>query len=81
MSKSMYFVQECPTCGRRLNIRVEYLGKGVVCQHCAGRFVAYDEANGPSPASESGLSLLQRAEELLDSAARSADRSRSQHPR
>jgi len=81
MSNAMYFVQECPTCGRRLNIRVEYLGRSVVCQHCAGRFVAYDEANGPSPTSESGLSLLQRAEELLDSAARREQRAGSPNPR
>ncbi len=32
MSNPTYFVQECPTCGRRLQIRVEYLGKRVVCQ-------------------------------------------------
>jgi DNA-directed RNA polymerase subunit RPC12/RpoP len=81
VSNSMYFVQECPTCGRRLNIRVEYLGKAVVCQHCSGRFVAYDEANGPSPSSASGSSLLKRAEELLDSAARCAEQARTQHPR
>ena len=81
MSKSMYFVQECPTCGRRLNIRVEYLGKAVVCQHCSGRFMASDESNGPLPTSESGISLLQRAEELLESAARNADRDRNHHPR
>ena len=29
MSKATYFVQECPTCGRDLEIRVEYLGKRV----------------------------------------------------
>ena len=42
MPNATYFVQECPTCGRRLQIRVEYLGKRVVCQHCQGKFVAMD---------------------------------------
>ena len=81
MSNSTYFVQECPTCGRHLNIRVEYLGKAVVCQHCSGRFVAVDQANCPAPPGESGVSLLQRAEELLESAARSAEHARTQRPR
>ena len=44
MAKSIYFVQECPTCGRRLQIRVDYLGREVVCQHCQGKFVARDPA-------------------------------------
>jgi hypothetical protein len=30
MSSSTYFVQECPICGRQLQIRVEYLGKRVI---------------------------------------------------
>ena len=81
MSNSTYFVQECPTCGRRLNVRVEYLGKSVVCQHCLGRFVAFDADSGPAPTSESGVSLLQRAEQLLESAARCADRAREKRPR
>ena len=27
MPGGTYFVQECPTCGRSLQVRVEYLGK------------------------------------------------------
>jgi hypothetical protein len=82
MPKSTYFLQECPTCGRRLNIRVEYLGKLVVCQHCSGRFQAYDKATSPAPPdSDSGSSLLDRAEELLRCAARSAQRARVERPR
>ena len=42
MPGATYFVQECPTCGRRLQIRLEYLGKRVVCQHCQGTFAAAD---------------------------------------
>jgi len=64
MAESTYFVQECPTCGRNLRIRVEYLGRSVVCQHCQGPLVARD---GPH-ACQRGINLLQRAEALIGSA-------------
>ena len=66
MSRSVYYVQECPTCGRTLHIRVEYLGKRVVCQHCHAKFDACDPASVAPSSTDSGLSLLQRAEELLE---------------
>ncbi len=66
MSRSTYFVQECPTCGRSLQVRVEYLGRQVVCQHCRGRLEACDPASATHPPSKSGLNLLRRADELLD---------------
>jgi len=65
MSQSAYFIQECPTCGRGLHIRVEYLGKRVVCQHCRGHFMACDPEGPHYPPSDSGLALMRRAEELL----------------
>ncbi len=64
-----YFVQECPTCGRNLQVRVEYLGKRVVCQHCKARFEACDPSSAAYPPMESSLSLLARADQLIDSAA------------
>ena len=67
MSNPTYFVQECPTCGRRLQIRVEYLGRKVVCQHCQGHLTAADSANSRYDGVESGNALLQRADELLES--------------
>lgn len=63
----MYYVQECPTCGRNLQVRVEYLGKQVVCQHCGARFEAYEPGSVSSAASQSSSSLLERAEYLLQS--------------
>jgi hypothetical protein len=42
MTHSTYFNQECPICGRQLHIRVEYLGRRVVCQHCQGALIATD---------------------------------------
>lgn len=67
MPKSTYYVQECPTCGRNLQIRIEYLGKRVVCQHCGACFEACEPGSPTYPPSDSSLSLLQRAEELLAS--------------
>ena len=66
MANSIYFIQECPTCGRNLQVRVEYLGKSVACQHCGARFEACDPSSVCYPPSDSSLSLLQRAEELLE---------------
>ncbi len=68
MANSIYFIQECPTCGRNLQVRVEYLGKLVVCQHCGAKFEACDPSSVNYPPSESSLSLLKRAEQLLETA-------------
>lgn len=70
MPKSTYFVQECPTCGRTLHVRVEYLGKRLVCQHCGGAVLASDPEGAPNRPSR----LLERAEELLQSASRRVHR-------
>jgi RNase P subunit RPR2 len=67
MPSPIYFVQECPTCGRRLQIRVEYLGKRVVCQHCQGQLVAMDPSTVRRDRAQSSQALLQRADELLES--------------
>jgi hypothetical protein len=68
MPNSTYFNQVCPTCGRRLMIRVEYLGKRLVCQHCRGKFEASGSATPTCDCVETGSDLLRRAEELLQSA-------------
>jgi hypothetical protein len=69
MSNPTYFIQECPTCGRRLQIRVEYLGRRVVCQHCQGQLIAADPANARYNRAGLGDTLLRRADELLESIA------------
>jgi hypothetical protein len=66
MPKSTYYFQECPTCGRTLQVRVEYLGKKVVCQHCQGRFEAADPESAAYPPTASGLAMMQKADELLN---------------
>ena len=70
MQNATYFVQGCPTCGRRLQIRVEYLGKRVVCQHCQGIFVAADSLSMRGEPADQGSALMRRANELLDSVAK-----------
>ena len=71
MAMATYFVQECPTCGRNLQVRIEYLGKRVVCQHCSAAFEACDPSSPAYPPEESSLSLLDRADRLIESAEKS----------
>ncbi len=42
MASGTYFLSECPTCARKLEIRVELLGKQVACQTCGAIHVASD---------------------------------------
>ena len=67
MSSSTCFSQECPTCGRNLLIRVEYLGKTLVCQHCRGEFYARDPATARVDEAGYSSELLRRADELIAS--------------
>ncbi len=64
MAQSAFFVQECPICGRPLQIRVEYLGRRLTCDHCGGPFIAAEAPAGPSQAAPA-VDLLDRAEDLL----------------
>ena len=63
MSIPTYFVQACPTCGRHLQVRLELLGREVLCKHCHAQFHAKD----PSVSGTSGVStsVTERANELL----------------
>ena len=40
MMHKVFFVQECPTCGRSLEIGVAHLGREVYCRHCHAKFLA-----------------------------------------
>ncbi len=71
MLRFSHFVQECPVCGRPLEIRVKYVGGEVACRHCGGTFQANDEIpsdeiNCPDPAIERGNQLLRLADQLLE---------------
>ena len=67
MPQTTFFVKTCPTCSRKLQVRVEYLGREMVCNHCGGDFVAgvMDETRTDRGTNSSG-GILGRAVELLD---------------
>lgn len=71
MPSGAYFIRNCPTCGRSLEIRVEYLGKRLKCRHCSAEFLAADNsaavANGSDRAARE---LMARAERLMASVGR-----------
>ncbi len=69
MPNATYFVQECPTCGRKVEILVEYFGRSLVCTHCRGRFTAHQGTSARvDDDSGASSSLLKRADELLQRA-------------
>ena len=80
MSNSIYYVQECPTCGRNLQVRVDYLGKKVVCQHCGAEFEACDPASPAYPPMDSSLALLVRVDELIEAASGASSGTRNSGP-
>lgn len=43
MATGTVFRSHCPTCGRKLEIRVELLGRIVACQHCGATHVACED--------------------------------------
>lgn len=69
MPRSMYFVQECPVCGRPVQVRAVYLGRQVSCQHCGGQFLASDPADPCNRQTGARMGLLDRAQMLLDQSA------------
>lgn len=45
MESKGYYVQQCSSCGRRVQVQVRYLGMTLTCPHCQKRFVAQDSAS------------------------------------
>lgn len=69
MSRQSVFLQECPVCGRPLEIRREYHDKKVACPHCGGCFTAVDVASHPFDIWNQNNHLLHRADQLLEQCA------------
>jgi hypothetical protein len=63
-SRTTCFVQPCPTCGRRLRVCVEYLGRDIQCRHCHAIFTACDPETNPCCRDPQGM-WLQRVNALL----------------
>ena len=66
MASKAYFLGECPTCSRKLEIRVELLGKRIACQHCGATHVASDAETRPN-SDQKIDQLLARAKAYVDS--------------
>lgn len=64
MPSQPFFVQDCPTCGRRVRVNVAYLGKSIQCRNCRAVFVATDPSQDSSSC-DSSSALLRRVDELL----------------
>lgn len=60
-------VQPCPSCKRRLHIRLMYVGQRVACRHCRHQFVVRDPSSSFA-LSDSGIALLNRVDEMLEQA-------------
>lgn len=80
-NSTMFFVQNCPTCGRRVKIRVEYLARTLVCQHCGAQFIASDQDLSDDATTAKAEELLRRAEELLQKEATQTQLTSVAHPR
>ena len=63
-TKNIY-LQNCPVCGRPLEIPAEYRGRKLNCRHCGGKFTAIDPASPVFAAQNSSNALLRRADQLL----------------
>ena len=66
MASGTFFVKSCPTCGRKLEIRVELLGREVECVHCSANFVA-DTQEAKQIDDQKIEQVLAKAQEYIDS--------------
>ncbi len=66
MASKAYFLGECPTCSRKLEIRVELLGKRIACQHCGATHIASD-AETRQTSEQKIEQVLARAKAYVDS--------------
>ncbi|GAB5404259.1 MAG: hypothetical protein Aurels2KO_24900 [Aureliella sp.] len=61
------FVVACPACARKLDVRVELLGRDVECLHCGANFNSSSTADRPNDDAAIDR-ILARAEEYVESA-------------
>lgn len=73
MPRIAHYYQDCPICGRTLQVRVEYLGKSLNCPQCRGQFRAIDPSGPPAHDARvrqeaqrhDEISLMDRVNDLL----------------
>jgi hypothetical protein len=74
MMQLTHVVEDCPICGRPVEVASEAIGREVACGHCRGQFVVFESADGETTAVVSGeTNLLERADRLLELTAQEAD--------
>lgn len=65
-ASDVFFNRSCPVCGRRLQIRVQLLGRRVYCQHCGGGFTAVDDSLANVETTQDRVEdLISRASRML----------------
>jgi len=65
-----YTLQQCPVCGRPLEVAAEHRGRRVTCTHCRGRFRADGADNHLNAMDHRVRRVLRRADRLLAMAGR-----------
>jgi CheY-like chemotaxis protein len=74
MMQLTYLVEDCPICGRPVEIAMKAIGHKVVCGHCQGQFVVVDANDGGVRTVPFGeTNLLERADQLLEVTAKEAE--------
>jgi len=69
-----YVVEDCPICGRPLEIAKETIGREAACGHCGGQLLVFQAVDGETSVVTCGeANLIDRADRLLEIAAREAD--------
>jgi ribosomal protein L37AE/L43A len=66
MTSATFFVRDCPACGRKLQVRVNLLGRDVECSHCGAVF----NTTNRDPKRDADLKIervLAEAKKFLDS--------------
>jgi len=75
MMQLTHIVEDCPICGRPVEVASEAVGREVACGHCRGQFVVFEAADGETTTVACGeTNLLERADRLLELTAQEAGR-------
>ena len=69
-----YIVEDCPICGRPVEIAQETIGREAACGHCGGQFLVFQADDGETSVVTCGeANLIDRADRLLEIAAGEVD--------
>ncbi len=67
MMQLTHIVEDCPICGRPVEVARKAVGRDVACGHCGGQFAVYeDDLGGTNVVACGETNLLERADRLLE---------------